>query len=106
MERAIARLWKEGARWVIQIDIDGARYTERDYDDIGNACHAIASILRQRGQRPTGLDEDECASCDQPLDLVTCSQCGADAFVRTCPHAADASIRLVEGFAYCRACRP
>jgi len=106
MARATARLWREGTRWIIQIDIDGARYTERDYDGIANACHAIASILRQRGERATNLDENECGSCDEPLDLVICTQCGADAFVRTCEHAADRPIRLVEGFAYCRACRP
>lgn len=106
MERATARLWREGARWVVQIDIDGARYTERDYDALADACHAITSILRQRGERPTDLDEDECESCDEPLDLATCSECGVDAFVRRCKHAADRPIRLVEGFAYCRACRP
>jgi len=50
MERATARLWREGTRWIIQIDIDGARYTERDYVDIADACHAIAQILRQWGE--------------------------------------------------------
>jgi hypothetical protein len=99
MERATARLWREGTRWVIQIDIYGACYTERDYDDIANASHAIASILRQRGERPTDLDDDKCESCDEPLDLLTCSQCRVDAFVRTCEHAAGPPIRSVGGFA-------
>jgi len=105
MERAAARLWREGARWAIQIDIDGARYTERDYADIADACHAIAQILRQRGERPTDLDEDACELCDEPLDMVTCSQCGVDAFVRTCAHGGPRPIRLLEEALYCRVCR-
>jgi hypothetical protein len=105
MERATARLWREGTRWIIQIDIDGARYTERDYDDIANACHAIASILRQRGERPIDLDEDECEACDEPLDLLTCAQCGLDAFVRGCDHGEARPIRLVGDRPYCRTCR-
>ena len=106
MERATARLWREGTGWVIQIDIDGVPYTERDYADLPNACHAIASILRQRGERATDLDEDECESCDEPLDLRTCSQCGVDAFVRTCEHGGPRPIREVEGAVFCRSCRP
>lgn len=94
MERATARLWREGTRWVIQIEIDGAHCTERDYAD---ACHAIASILRQRGERATGLDEAECDACDEPLDLVTRSQCGADAFVRTCEHCGPRPIPALQG---------
>ena len=106
MERAAARLWREGTRWLVQIDIDGERYTERDYDDIASACHAIASILRQQSRRPTDLDEDDCQSCDAPLDLLACSQCGADAFVRTCTHGGPRPIRIVDGAAYCHLCRP
>ena len=106
MEQATARLWREGTRWVIQIEIDGTTYTERDYPDIANACHAIASILRQRGERATDLDESECDSCDEGLDLLTCSQCGADAFVRTCDHGGVRPIRMLKDALYCRTCRP
>jgi len=106
MERATARVWREGARWVIQIDVDGARYTERDYADIADACHAIAQILRQRGERTMDLDEDACELCNEPLDLVTCSQCGVDAFVRTCAHGSPRPIRVLEEALYCRVCRP
>jgi hypothetical protein len=106
MKRATARLWREGTRWVIQIDIDGVGYTERDYVSVADACHAIASILRQRGERATDLDEAECDSCDEPLDLLTCSQCGADAFVRTCEHGGPRPIRAVAGAEYCQHCRP
>ena len=106
MQRATARLWREGTRWVIQIDIDGARYTERDYASVADACHAIASILRQRGERATDLDEAECDACDEPLELLSCSQCGADAFVRSCDHGGPRSIWIVEGALYCRTCRP
>ena len=106
MERATVRLWRNGTRWVIQIDIDGARYTERDYADIADASHAVASILRQHGERPTDLDEDECESCDEPLDLATCSQCGVDAFVRSCEHGGDRPLRSLDGAVFCRSCRP
>jgi hypothetical protein len=106
MERATARVWREGARWVIQIDIDGAHYTERDYADIGDACHAIAQILRQHGDRPTAVDEDACELCNEPLDLMSCSQCGVDAFVRSCAHGGPRPIRLLEEALYCRVCRP
>ena len=105
MERATARLWREGTRWVIQIDIDGVRYTERDYADIADASHAIASILRQRGERPMELDEKECESCDEPLELVTCSQCGTGAFVRTCDHGGPRRIRMIEDALFCQTCR-
>jgi hypothetical protein len=105
MERATARLWREGTRWVIEIEIDGAHYTERDYGGIAEACHAIAQILRQHGERATDLDEEACAVCDEPLDLLTCSQCGVDAFVRTCEHGGPRPVRVVEGAAYCRECR-
>jgi len=106
MERATARVWREGARWVIQIDVDGNRYTERDYADIADACHAIAQILRQRGEQTMDLDEDACELCNEPLDLVTCSQCGVDAFVRTCAHGSPRPIRVLEEALYCRVCRP
>jgi hypothetical protein len=106
MERATARLWCEGTRWVIQVEIDGAQYSERDYASVADACHAIASILRQRGERATDLDEAECDACDESLDLLTCSQCGADAFVRTCAHCGARPIRVVEEAVYCRSCRP
>lgn len=106
MERATARLWREGGQWVIQIDIDGAHYTERDYASVADACHAIASILRQRGERAADLDEAECDACDEPLDLLTCSQCGTDAFVQACGHGGPGPIRVVDGAAYCRSCRP
>ena len=106
MERATARLWREGTRWVIQVEIDGAPYTERDYATVADASHAIASILSQRGQRATDLDEAECDACEESLDLLTCSQCGADSFVRTCAHGGPRPIRVVEGALYCRSCRP
>jgi hypothetical protein len=57
----------------------------------------MAAILRQRGERPTNLDEDECDSCEEPLEMLTCSQCGVDAFVRTCEHAGPRPIRALEG---------
>jgi hypothetical protein len=105
MDEGTARLWKEGARWAIQIEIDGVPYTERDYADVASATHAIASILRAHGERASDLDQDACASCDAPLDLMICSQCGATAFVRTCAHGGTPPIRAVDGAAYCRACR-
>jgi hypothetical protein len=105
MERATARLWREGTRWVIQVEIDGAAYTERDYASVADASHAIASILRQRGERATDLDETECDACDEPLDLLTCSQCGADAFVRSCVHGGPRPVRVVAEALYCRGCR-
>jgi hypothetical protein len=106
MERATARVWREGARWVIQIDIDGDRYTERDYADIGDACHAIAQILRQQGGQPKIPDEDACELCNEASDLMSCSQCGVDAFVRSCAHGGPRPIRLLEEALYCRVCRP
>jgi len=106
MQRATARLWREGSRWVIQVEIDGMSYAERDYADIANASHAIAQILRQQGERSADLDEDACGQCDQPLELLVCSQCGADAFVRTCDHDGSVRpIRTIGGAAFCRACR-
>jgi hypothetical protein len=83
-----------------------SRYTERDYADIADACHAIAQILRQHGGRPTGLDQDACELCEEPLDMLACSQCGVDAFVRTCEHGGPRPIRVVEGALYCLTCRP
>jgi hypothetical protein len=106
MERGTARLWKEGGRWAIQIEIDGAFYTERDYADAASAAHAIASILRQHAERSTDLDEDACEQCDEPLDVLVCSQCGVDAFVRTCEHGSPRPIRTEDGALYCRSCRP
>jgi hypothetical protein len=105
MDEGTARLWKEGARWAIQIEIDGVPYTERDYADAASAIHAIASILRAHAERVPDLDQEACASCDAPLELSICSQCGASAFVRTCGHGALPPIRLVDGSAYCCACR-
>jgi hypothetical protein len=106
MQRGTARLWKEAGRWVIQVEIDGAPYTERDYADVASASHAIAQILRQRAERSVVLDQDACEECEEPQDLMVCSQCGADAFVRTCAHGAPPSIRIVDGAAFCRVCRP
>jgi hypothetical protein len=106
MERGTARLWREGTRWVIQVDIDGARYTERDYAGIADACHAIAQILRQCAERRTDLDEEACELCDEPLDMLACSQCGVDGFVRTCEHGGPRPIRDLEGALYCLTCRP
>jgi hypothetical protein len=107
MQRGTARLWKEaGGRWAIQIEIDGAFYAERDYADAASASHAIAAILRQQAERSVDLDENACEECEQPLDLMTCSQCGADGFVRTCEHGGPRPIRTVDGAAYCRRCRP
>jgi hypothetical protein len=106
MERGTARLWREADRWVIEIEIDGVPYTERDYADIASASQAIAQILRQHAERSTDMDQDVCEACDEPLDLMTCSQCGADAFVRTCDHDGNARpIRTVDGAGFCRACR-
>ena len=106
MKRGAARLWREaGGRWAIQIEVDGAFYTERDYADAARAAHAIASILRQHAERPSDVDEDACEECEEPLDLMTCSQCGADAFVRTCTHGGPRPIRMVEGAGYCSSCR-
>lgn len=106
MERGTARLWREAGRWAIQIEIDGLPYTERDYDDVASATHAIAQILRQRAERSANLDEDACEECEEPLDVMVCSQCGADAFVRTCEHGGPRPIRLLDSAAFCRVCRP
>ena len=107
MQRGTARLWSEdGGRWAIQIEIDGAFYAERDYADAASASHAIAQILRQHAERPSDLDDEICQECEEPLDLMTCSQCGADAFVRTCEHGGPRPVRVLEGAAYCLKCRP
>jgi hypothetical protein len=106
MQRGTAHLWNEAGRWVIRVEIDGAEYTERDYDDVASATHAIAQILRQQAGRSPSLDQDACEQCDEPLDLMTCSQCGADAFVRTCTHGAAPTIRMLAEGAFCRDCRP
>ena len=106
MDEATVRLWKEGARWAIEIEIDGVPYTERDYADAASATHAIASILRQHAERATDLDQDACESCDAALDLLICSECGVSAFVRTCEHAGQRPIRLRDGALFCLACRP
>ena len=82
------------------------RLAERDYADIESASHAIAQILRQHAERSTDMDQNVCEACDEPLDLMTCSQCGADAFVRTCEHGGARPIRPVEGALYCLTCRP
>jgi hypothetical protein len=91
---------------VAQIEIDGAHYTERDYAGLVDACHAIGQILRQQGERRTELDEDACELCEGPLDLLVCSQCGVDAFLRTCEHGGPRPIRVIEGAPYCLTCRP
>jgi hypothetical protein len=52
------------------------------------------------------LDEDACELCDEPLDMLACSQCGIDAFVRTCEHGGPRPIRVLEDALYCRTCRP
>jgi hypothetical protein len=106
MQEGTARLWKEGARWAIEIEIDGVPYTERDYADAASAVHAIASILRQHAERAAGLDQDACDACEAPLDLMVCSQCGTSAFVRTCTHGEPVPIRLLDAIAFCKACRP
>jgi hypothetical protein len=106
MERGAARMWREpGGRWAIQIEIDGAFYTERDYADAASASGAIAQILRQHAERSTNLDEEACEECEGPLDLMACSQCGANGFVRTCEHGSARPIRTVDGALYCRSCR-
>jgi len=91
---------------VIQIEIDGVPYTERDYADVASATQAIAQILRQRAERATDVDQGPCEACDEPLDLLVCSQCGADAFVRTCEHGGSRPISVLDGAAFCRVCRP
>ena len=107
MDHARARLWREGNQWAIEVEIDGVPYAERAYADLPSATHAIAQILRQPAGRDADLDEQECSQCDEPLDLVACSQCGADAFVRTCDHGLDMRpIRIVNEASYCRTCRP
>ena len=90
---------------MIQIEIDGVPYTERDYGDVASASQAIAQILRQQAERSTDMDQNACEACDEPLDLMTCSQCGADAFVRTCEHGDPRPIRRLGGTAFCRVCR-
>jgi hypothetical protein len=105
MQRGSARLWKEAGRWLIDIEIDGCPYAERDYADAASACQAIAQILRLHAERATDLDHEACEQCDAPLDLMTCSQCGVDAFVRTCEHGSPAPIRPLEGASFCRGCR-
>jgi hypothetical protein len=105
MERGTARLWREAERWVIQIEIDGLPYTERDYADVASATQAIAQILRQQAGRPEAPDQDACDACDAPLELLTCSECGIDAFVRRCGHGATPPLRTIEGAVYCRVCR-
>jgi hypothetical protein len=74
----------------------GAHYTERDYASVADAYHALASILRQRGERRTDHDEAKCGSCDKPMGLLTCPQCAADAFVRSCERGGQRPIRKVE----------
>ncbi|PYQ41692.1 MAG: hypothetical protein DMF77_15160 [Acidobacteria bacterium] len=107
MNQARVRLWREGDRWAIEIEIDGTPYAERDYADVGSATHAVAQILRQQAERSPDLDQEVCRQCDEPLDLVACSQCGVDAFVRTCNHDLDSRpIRVVDEAVYCRTCRP
>jgi hypothetical protein len=106
MKRGTARLWREAERWVIQVEIDGAPYTERDYADVASASHAIAQILRQRAERSVVLDQDACEDCEETQDLMVSSQCGADAFVRTCEHGDPWPIRIADGAAFCRVCRP
>ena len=96
MKRGIARLWKEAGRWVIQIDLDGVPYCERDYADVATATQAMATILRQRAERSEDLDQDAGEDCDEPLDLLVCSQCGADGCVRTCEHGGPPPIRMTE----------
>jgi hypothetical protein len=100
-------MWREtDGRWAIHIEIDGAFYTERDYADAASASHAIAQILRQHAERSTDLDEGVCEECEDPLDLMVCSTCGADRFVRTCQHGGERPLRSLEGAVYCRSCRP
>ena len=106
MRNATARLWREGDRWAIDVEIDGVPYAERDYADVASATHAIAQILRQQAERSADLDQEECRQCDEPLDLVACSQCGIDAFIRTCSHDAETRpIRVADDALYCRTCR-
>ena len=107
MKQGTAHLWSEpGGRWAIRIEIDGVFYTERDYVDAASASCAIAQILRQHAERATGTDEEACEECEDPLDLMVCSQCGADGFVRTCEHGGARPIRSVDGALYCPSCRP
>lgn len=106
MKRGVARFWKEAGRWVVQIELDGVPYTERDYADAASATHAIATILRQRAERAADLDQNACDACEEPSELMICSQCGADGFVRTCEHGGPPPIRPLEDATYCRTCRP
>jgi hypothetical protein len=105
MQRATARLWREGTRWVIQVEIDGAHYTERDYADIADACHAIAQILRQQGERRTDLDEDACELCDEPLNMVACSQCESTPSCGPASTAVDGRFEWSRARLYCVTCR-
>jgi hypothetical protein len=84
---------------VVQIELDGVPYCERDYDDVASATQAISQIFRQRAERSEDLDQDACDTCEEPLDLVVCSQCGADGFLRTCEHGCPPPIRMVDGAA-------
>jgi len=103
MHQATTHLRHEAGRWAIEID--GAPYRERDYDDIASATRAIAQILRQAAAHCQDLDEDACRECDKPPHLLVCSQCGVDAFVLTCDHGGPRPIRTLEGAPYCRKCR-
>jgi hypothetical protein len=106
MQRGSARLWKEVGHWAIQIEIDGVPYTERDYADAASAAQAIAQILRQHAERSADLDEDACEECEGPLDLMVCSQCGADGLTRTCEHGGPRPFRMLDGAGFCRVWRP
>ena len=55
MQRGTARLCREAERWVIQVEIDGAPYTERDYADVASASHAIRCGLWWRALMPGSL---------------------------------------------------
>jgi hypothetical protein len=73
MERGAAGIWKEsGGRWAIEVEIDDAFCTERDYADAASASQAIAQILRQQANRSSPhLDEDPCGECAEPRPGTT-----------------------------------
>lgn len=66
MRRATARPWRESARWVVQIELDGVPHAERDYGDVASASHAIGQILGQQGSGPWTWTKTRAQSATRP----------------------------------------
>jgi hypothetical protein len=77
-------------------------YRDSRYDKVASA----GTEGSQHAERSADLDEDACEEREEPLDLMTCSQCGADAFVRTCEQGGARPVRVVEDAVYSLKCRP